>query len=293
VYGRLGQYAASLAQHQSALSLYQEIGDRQGVAAETGAIGSLYAVQSFESHDPVRAEQMFLHAIDLATECGHKSLPCDIHQWLAELYRQLGRWEESHHHLSRHHQLKEELHSIEAHKKIQQFEHLKQIAEMEKQRAIEQAQSQAAEEMQRMKAEATERELGNATLQLLAQTELLRDLRNDLQKIVRKIPPSEPAARELRERIKNLACESVDWEKFDRQFRVVHPDFIRKLTERAPDLTPTEVRICTMLRMNLKSHEMAQIFCITEDGVEFHRRNIRRKLGLKKEEKLPIVLGAM
>jgi DNA-binding CsgD family transcriptional regulator len=58
-------------------------------------------------------------------------------------------------------------------------------------------------------------------------------------------------------------------------------------------MTTTEVRICTMLRMNLKSHEMAKVFCITEGGVEFHRRNIRRKLKLTKEEKLPIVLGAM
>ena len=144
-----------------------------------------------------------------------------------------------------------------------------------------------------MKAEQMERELGNATLQLLAQTELLADLRSDLLKIARKIPPTEPGARELRQRVKNLPCQSVDWEKFDRQFQSVHPEFIRRLTGRTPDMTTTEVRICTMLRMNLKSHEMAQIFCITEAGVEFHRKNIRRKLKLGREEKLPIVLGAM
>ena len=139
----------------------------------------------------------------------------------------------------------------------------------------------------------TERELSNATLQLLAQTELLAELRNDLLAIARKIPPTEPAARELRERVKRLPCESVDWERFDRQFREVHPDFVRALTARAPDLTPTEVRICSMLRMNLKSHEIAQIFCTTDRGVEFHRLNIRKKLKLQREEKLPIVLGAM
>jgi len=148
-------------------------------------------------------------------------------------------------------------------------------------------------EIQRMKAAQTEKELSNTTLQLLAQTELLRDLRSDLQKIIRKIPPTEPTARELRERIKRLPCDAVDWKKFDAQFAAVHPEFIRNLTQHAPDLTATEVRICTMLRMNLKSHEIAGIFCITEAGVEFHRKNIRRKLGLTKEEKLPIVLGGM
>lgn len=43
--------------------------------------------------------------------------------------------------------------------------------------------------------------------------------------------------------------------------------------------------------MDLKSHETASLFCITERGVEFHRVNIRQKLKLRKEEKLPIVLG--
>jgi DNA-binding CsgD family transcriptional regulator len=144
-----------------------------------------------------------------------------------------------------------------------------------------------------MKARRIQKEFGNTTLQLLAQTELLRDLRSDLLKMIRRIPPSEPVARELRERVKNLPCDAVDWKKFDTQFERAHPEFICKLTERAPDLTVTEVRICTMLRMNLKSHEMAQIFCITEVGVEFHRKNIRRKLKLEREERLPLVLGAM
>lgn len=98
-------------------------------------------------------------------------------------------------------------------------------------------------------------------------------------------------AHELRNRIKRLPREAVDWEKFDIQFKAAHPDFIRSLTQRAPDLTVTEVRICTMLRMNLKSHEIASVFFITEKGVEFHRVNIRQKLGLRKEEKLPLALG--
>jgi DNA-binding CsgD family transcriptional regulator len=48
-----------------------------------------------------------------------------------------------------------------------------------------------------------------------------------------------------------------------------------------------------MLRLSSKSHEIACIFCITEAGVVFHRTNIRKKLKLGKDEKLPIVFGAM
>jgi tetratricopeptide (TPR) repeat protein/DNA-binding CsgD family transcriptional regulator len=295
-----GDLAKAINHYRSALALAEEYGNIETIASTTMRIGSLHAQQQFNEYDPASAEELLLHAIELATQGKFQRVRNDAHRSLAELYRRLGRWEDAHYHLACHHELTVELQSIEARNTAQQLEHRRQLAEIEKQRAIEQAEAdlraqklEAEREIERMKAEQVEKELGNTTLQLLAQTELLRDLRNDLLKIARKIPPSEPVARELRDRIKNLPCESVDWEKFDRQFKAVHPDFIRELTRRAPDLTATEVRIATMLRMNLKSHEMAQIFCISEAGVEFHRANIRRKLGLKREEKLPIVLGAM
>jgi tetratricopeptide (TPR) repeat protein/DNA-binding CsgD family transcriptional regulator len=201
---------------------------------------------------------------------------------ISEVHAILGDHARAYDALKKSQEIKNQLYSPKVRNDIGSLRHLLRIEREEHEK-----------EIQKMKAEQMEKELGNATLQLLAQTELLSDLRSDLLKIARKIPPTEPGARELRERVKNLPCQSVDWERFDRQFRSVHPEFIRRLTERAPDMTTTEVRICTMLRMNLKSHEMAKVFCITEGGVEFHRRNIRRKLKLTKEEKLPIVLGAM
>jgi DNA-binding CsgD family transcriptional regulator len=241
-----------------------------------------------------------LRAIDIASDCNAKPPLKQCYQWLAELCQRQGEWERAHGYTTRYYDLDRELQSIEAHKQIQRFEHSRQLSELEKRRALEQAEAEmraqnleAEKEIQRLKAEQIERELGNTTLQLLAQTELLSDLRTDLLKITRKIPPTEPVARELRDRIKRLPCESVDWDRFDRQFKAVHPDFIKKLTERAPELTATEVRICTMLRMNLRTQDIAQIFCISEGGVEFHRKNIRRKLKLGHEEKLPLVLGAM
>jgi tetratricopeptide (TPR) repeat protein/DNA-binding CsgD family transcriptional regulator len=300
VHYSLGMYAEALEHYRAAHALADELGDRESVALWLGNIGRLHATEGFDRYDAHEAEVFILRAIDTATECNAKPRLLQCYQWLAELYQRQGKWESAHAYTTRYYELDRELQSIEAHKQIARFEHGRQLAELEKRRAIEQAEAdmrtqklEAEKEIQRMKAEQTERELGNTTLQLLAQTELLSDLRSDLLKITRKIPPTEPAARELRERVRNLPCQSVDWDRFDRQFQSVHPDFIKRLTERAPDLTVTEVRICTMLRMNLKSVEMAKIFCITESGVEFHRKHIRKKLKLGREEKLPIVLGGM
>jgi DNA-binding CsgD family transcriptional regulator len=96
----------------------------------------------------------------------------------------------------------------------------------------------------------------------------------------------------LRENI-NLPCQSVDWVKFDTQFAAAHPQFTQKLIATYPDLSPTEIRVCSLLRMNLKSEEIASLFCLSPRSVEFHRYNIRKKLGLKKEQNLPLFLAAI
>jgi len=285
----LGNYTAAMDHLLQALTTAEDGGFMRQVAITCRAIGMIYANRAYEGYDPDIGETFLLRAARLHIDSGDRDHLWRAYESLTELYRDHGKLQQAFDYQRLHFQIKEEVLNLEAHIKAQRLENRRQIAEMETQRAVEQKEA----ELERLKSKQIEKQLNNTTLQLLAQTELLRDLRSDLQRIIRKIPPTEPVGRELRDRIKNLLCESVDWKKFDRQFEAAHPEFIRKLTERAADLTPTEVRVCTMVRMNLKSHEIASLFCITEEGVEFHRKNIRRKLGLRKEEKLPIVLGGM
>ncbi len=145
----------------------------------------------------------------------------------------------------------------------------------------------------RAKSEQLERELMNSTLQLVAQTELLSELRDGLLQFIHKFPLPDGAAKELRERLKTLPCKAVDWEKFDTQFKSAHPEFMKTLLEKYPELTATEMRICSLVRMNLKSEDIARLLCLTDRTIESHRYNIRRKLNLKKEESLPLVLAKL
>ncbi len=101
------------------------------------------------------------------------------------------------------------------------------------------------------------------------------------------------AAKELRERLKTLPCKAVDWEKFDTQFKAAHPEFTKKLLEKYPELSPTELRICLLVRMNLKSEDIARLLCLSERTVENHRNHIRQKMKLKRSEELAIVLAKM
>jgi PAS domain S-box-containing protein len=51
-----------------------------------------------------------------------------------------------------------------------------------------------------------------------------------------------------------------------------------------PQLTPTEIRIADLIRQGCRSKEIADILNISAQTVEFHRKNIRLKLGLRQRK---------
>jgi DNA-binding CsgD family transcriptional regulator/tetratricopeptide (TPR) repeat protein len=144
-----------------------------------------------------------------------------------------------------------------------------------------------------LKATQMERELALTATQLAAQTDLLGRFRDDLREIVRDTDEPNSAIRKVKDKLKALPCEQIDWTKFDAQFTSVHPEFKSKLEEKHPDLTRSEVKICSLSRLKLTSEEIARLLCLSSRSVETHRLNIRRKLGLKTEQNLGAYLAGL
>jgi tetratricopeptide (TPR) repeat protein len=63
-------------------------------------------------------------------------------------------------------------------------------------------------------------------------------------------------------------------------------DFIPTLQRDFPDLTQEELKLCTYIRLNMSSKEIARIKMITIPGVNKSRNRLRKKLGLGPEEDL-------
>ena len=233
------------------------------------------AVLVFEQRDIEEAHKLALEDLKLAEAATFLSRRADAHNLLHRIAVARGDFSEALDEYKLYQQLNLEFHQSEIAQVKTQAETRLELKNIE-----------MKTEAQKLRMEQLEKDLSNSTLALLAQTELLSDLRTDLLQIARKIPPTEPAARELRERVKNLPCQSIDWEKFDTQFKAAHPEFVKKLIERCPELSATELRICSLVRMNLKSEDIAQLFCLSERTVENHRMHIRKKLKLKAGEDL-------
>jgi DNA-binding CsgD family transcriptional regulator len=66
----------------------------------------------------------------------------------------------------------------------------------------------------------------------------------------------------------------------------VHSDFVVNLKEKHASVTGNEIKLCTYLRMNLSTKEIAQLMNISVRGVEISRYRLRKKLQLPSEVNL-------
>ncbi len=66
--------------------------------------------------------------------------------------------------------------------------------------------------------------------------------------------------------------------------------FQQQLRLRFPGLTAYEIRLCTYLKSNLSTKEIATLFNITPDSVKKAKHRLRKKLDIDPEESIPVVL---
>jgi DNA-binding response OmpR family regulator len=73
-----------------------------------------------------------------------------------------------------------------------------------------------------------------------------------------------------------------DWYRIKAHFEKIHPGFFDRLRQKFPQLTPTDHKLCALLRMNLSTKEISHILKITAPSTEISRIRLRKKLNLGK-----------
>ncbi|MBD0404991.1 tetratricopeptide repeat protein [Flammeovirga sp. EKP202] len=81
------------------------------------------------------------------------------------------------------------------------------------------------------------------------------------------------------------------WERFNKLFIEVNPDFYRRLRKKTPELSPTELKHCALIKLKFNTKEMAQLLNISINSVQISRHRIRKKMGLERNENLSNYIG--
>ncbi len=124
------------------------------------------------------------------------------------------------------------------------------------------------------------KELTSYTLQFIENEKFLSELTDYMKKNL----PENKRQIEIMERAKKSRAKQ--WEDFNTRFLSVNKDFYKKLSKAYPDLTPTELKHCALMKLNFNSKDMAQLLNISVSSVHVSRHRIRKKMGLERDENL-------
>lgn len=77
-----------------------------------------------------------------------------------------------------------------------------------------------------------------------------------------------------------LDTQTESWKSAMSNLKLSQEGFFRRLKEKHPDLTPNDLRLCSYLRMNFTTKEIAHLLNISGRGVEIGRYRLRKKMNL-------------
>ncbi|UAB85997.1 histidine kinase [Zunongwangia sp. SCSIO 43204] len=128
------------------------------------------------------------------------------------------------------------------------------------------------------------KELANTTMMAAKKNEVLMEIQGELNKDKAKI--NQYRLKHIMNKINGAVKSKDEWQVFETNFNEIHEDFFKDLLDTYPQLTSKDLKLCSYLKMNLTSKEIAPLMGISVRGVEVHRYRLRKKMDLDKNENL-------
>jgi len=151
----------------------------------------------------------------------------------------------------------------------------------ETEQALEKEKSQKAQ----VELEYKQKELTAKVLQLAHKNEFLNTVETQLEKL--KVNVDSDVSR-TGNRISRLIKRDIEgdaqWEQFAQEFTRIHQGFLSRLAEKYGVFSKSEVRLISLLKMNMTSKEIADIMGISDSGVKKARYRLRKKMNLEDSE---------
>lgn len=179
---------------------------------------------------------------------------------------------------------------------VRSYEKEKHTAAFQKKEEIlKEERLKAEREVERLRIEKLEsnmkyknKELANSTYHIIRKNKFLNALKQELSNLssAAKSEFVEQELKKISRKIDRDINNEKNWEVFDRYFDEVHQEFLSRVKEKHPNLSPKELRMSAYLRMNISTKEIAPLMNISIRGVEISRYRLRKKLNLDRDDNL-------
>jgi len=166
---------------------------------------------------------------------------------------------------------------------------------LEKESKIKQEQYELEKEIEKLKNDqlkikilAKDKELVNNSLQVVKKNKILNGIVYKLKDI--NVDSFDDSTKfqftKLNKSIVKEVNSDKSWKDLEKHIKNVHFDFLKRLKEKYPTISPRQLDLATYLLMNMSTKEIAEIMNISGGGVELARYRLRKKLDLNKKDNL-------
>jgi tetratricopeptide (TPR) repeat protein len=131
------------------------------------------------------------------------------------------------------------------------------------------------------------KELASYTLNLIQKNEILHNLKESVDEI-RNTPDAQikPKLNALASMVNYSFHLDREWENFKMHFEQVHQNFFKRLLEIYPDLSANDLKLCSLIKLNLDNRGIAAILNISQESAKVARHRLRKKLDLPADQTL-------
>ena len=80
--------------------------------------------------------------------------------------------------------------------------------------------------------------------------------------------------------LENSLSSESDWKEFKLKFKDLNPDFLNMILSNHPDLSKSEIRLLTLIKIGYSQKEIANVLNIAPDSVKKAKSRVRKKMNL-------------
>jgi DNA-binding CsgD family transcriptional regulator len=136
--------------------------------------------------------------------------------------------------------------------------------------------------------ESTDKEMRQMLSNLIEKNQLIEQLTEEVSQFSN--VPEQLISEEKIKMIDKLQSFTLltddDWLEFKKLFEKLNPSFFDKVFAHSPDLTNAEIRLITLIKLNLSNLEMSRALGISPDSVRKTSLRLRKKLNMELHEEL-------